>query len=140
MVETDNTIEKFNDDYRNLTGVDIFDLVKTFKVKSGYDPSLFLSRMKEYIYSNIAETPVESSANVIRIIDRLASRSSEIKNDDLLKFNKVVTYNRMMHMPLISVCLAYHIQDNQFLLLFSFCHVHVLRLPFFHLMLPKVAL
>lgn len=35
-------IEKFNDDYRNLTGVDIFDLVKTFKVKSGYDPSLFI--------------------------------------------------------------------------------------------------
>lgn len=84
-------IEKFNDDYRNLTGVDIFDLVKTFKVKSGYDPSLFLSRMKEYIYSNIAETPVESSANVIRIIDRLASRSSEIKNDDLLNTYKSAT-------------------------------------------------
>ena len=84
-------IEKFNDDYRNLTGVDIFDLVKTFKVKSGYDPSLFLSRMKEYIYSNIAETPVESSANVIRIIDRLASRSAEIKNDDLLNTYKFAT-------------------------------------------------
>ena len=44
-----------------------------------------------YIYSNIAETPVESSANVIRIIDRLASRSSEIKNDDLLNTYKSAT-------------------------------------------------
>ena len=77
-------IEKFEDDYRNLAGVDVFDLVKTFKIKSGYNPTLFLSRMKEYVYKNIAETPVESSANVIRIIDRLASRSSEIKNDELL--------------------------------------------------------
>ncbi len=77
-------IEKFEDDYRNLAGVDVFDLVKTFKIKSGYNPTLFLSRMKEYVYKNIAETPVESSANVVRIIDRLASRSSEIKNDELL--------------------------------------------------------
>lgn len=77
-------IEKFNDDYRDLSGADIFDLVKSFKQKSGYDPNMFLSRLKEYAYSNVAETPVESSANVISIIDRLANRSSEIKNDELL--------------------------------------------------------
>ncbi|MHB0756806.1 aminopeptidase P N-terminal domain-containing protein [Polaribacter sp. M15] len=77
-------IEKFNDDYRDLSGADIFDLVKSFKQKSGYDPNMFLSRLKEYAYSNVAETPVESSANVISIIDRLANRSPEIKNDELL--------------------------------------------------------
>jgi Xaa-Pro aminopeptidase len=78
-------IEKFKDDYRDLGGADIFDLVKTFKMKTGYDPSLYLSRMKEYVYNNIAETPIESSANVISIIDRLATRSSEIKEDELIK-------------------------------------------------------
>ena len=77
-------IEKFNDDYRDLNGADIFDLVKSFKEKAGYNPSIYLSRMKQYVYNNVAETPIESSANVISIIDRLANRSSEIKNDELL--------------------------------------------------------
>ena len=77
-------IEKFNDDYRNLGGADIFDLVKSFKIKAAYNPDAYLSRMKEYVYSNIAQTPIESSANVINIIDRLATRSEEIKDDELL--------------------------------------------------------
>ena len=77
-------IEKFKDDYRDLGGADIFDLVKSFKQKAGYNPNIYLSRMKQYVYNNVAETPIESSANVISIIDRLANRSSEIKNDELL--------------------------------------------------------
>ena len=84
-------IEKFKDDYRDLAGADVFDLVKSFKIRADYDPSMFLSGMKEYVYSNIAETPVESSANVIRIIDRLATRSPEIKDDDLIKGYKAAT-------------------------------------------------
>ena len=85
-------IEKFNDDYRNLRdAADIFDLVKGFKIKAGYDPSIYLSGVKEYVYNNIAETPVESSANVIRIIDRLATRSPEINDDDLIKGYKTAT-------------------------------------------------
>ena len=75
---------KFKDDYRDLGGADVFDLVKSFKMKAGYNPNLYLSRMKEYIYNNVAQTPIESHANVINIIDRTASRSSEIKNDELL--------------------------------------------------------
>ena len=78
-------IEKFKDDYRDLGGADVFNLVKSFKIKAGYDPSIYLSRMQEYVYSNIAETPIESSANVISIIDRLATRSPEINEDDLVK-------------------------------------------------------
>jgi Xaa-Pro aminopeptidase len=84
-------IEKFNDDYRDLGGADVFNLVKNFKIKAGYDPSLYLSKMQEYVYNNIAETPVESSANVINIIDRLASRSPEINNDELIKGYKSAT-------------------------------------------------
>ena len=81
-------IEKFNDDYRNLSGADIFDLVKSFKMKAKYNPDAYLSRMKEYVYNNIAQAPIESSANVINIIDRLATRSEEIKNDELLNAYK----------------------------------------------------
>lgn len=75
---------KFNDDYRDLGGADVFDLVKSFKINAGYNPNLYLSRMKEYIYNNVTQTPIESHANVINIIDRMASRSLEIKNDELL--------------------------------------------------------
>jgi Xaa-Pro aminopeptidase len=78
-------IEKFKDDYRDLGGADIFHLVKSFKQKVGYDPNLFLSTAKEYVYSNIAETPIESSANVLQIISRIEKRFSEIKEDELIK-------------------------------------------------------
>ncbi|MGY8910441.1 MAG: aminopeptidase P N-terminal domain-containing protein, partial [Flavobacteriales bacterium] len=88
-------IEKFNDDYRDLGGADVFNLVKNFKMKAGYDPSLYLSRMQEYVYNNIAETPIESSANVINIIDRLASRAPEINNDELIKGYKSATTDEL---------------------------------------------
>ena len=38
-------IEKFKDDYRDLAGADVFDLVKSFKIKADYDPSIFLSSL-----------------------------------------------------------------------------------------------
>jgi Xaa-Pro aminopeptidase len=79
-------IEKFNDDYRDLNGsADIFNLVKDFKIKAGYDPSIYLSRAKEYVYNNIANTPIESSANVIQIINQVEGRFDEIKEDELIK-------------------------------------------------------
>ena len=79
-------IEKFDDDYRNLSdAADVFDLVKSFKQKAVYNPDIFLSRPKEYLYTNIAETPIESSANVINIIDRLSSQFEDIKDDELIK-------------------------------------------------------
>lgn len=75
-------IEKFNDDYRNLNDkADVFDLVKSFKQKASYNPDIFLSRPKEYVYTNIAETPIESSANVINIIDRLSTQFEDVKDD-----------------------------------------------------------
>ncbi|SDS01720.1 aminopeptidase P Metallo peptidase. MEROPS family M24B [Polaribacter sp. KT25b] len=79
-------IEKFNDDYRDLSGsADIFNLVKDFKIKAGYDPNIYLSRVKEYVYNNIANTPIESSANVIQIINQVEGRFEEIKDDKLIK-------------------------------------------------------
>lgn len=85
-------IEKFKDDYRNLgSSADIFDLVKKFKEKSGYDPSIYLTRGKKYIYDNIASTPIESSANVVQIITRLENRFSDVKEDKLIKEYKSAT-------------------------------------------------
>jgi Xaa-Pro aminopeptidase len=79
-------IEKFNDDYRNLgDAADIFDLVKGFKVKAGYDPNIYLSQVKEYVYNNIVNTPIESSANVLQTIDRIENDYQEIKEDQLIK-------------------------------------------------------
>ena len=78
-------IEKFNDDYRNLGGADIFNLVKSFKSNAEYDPNMFLSGVQEYVYNNVVETPIKSSTNVIDIIDRLSSNYKEIKSDKLLE-------------------------------------------------------
>lgn len=79
-------IEKFTEDYRDLSGsADIFDLVKDFKIKAGYDPNIFLSRAKEYVYNNIANSPIESSANVIQMINQVEGRFEEIKEDALIK-------------------------------------------------------
>lgn len=83
-------IEKFNDDYRNLRDTaDIFDLVKEFKIKAGYDPKIYLSGVKEYVYNNIAETPIKSSANVIQLINQVEGRYAEIKEDQLIKEYKI---------------------------------------------------
>jgi Xaa-Pro aminopeptidase len=85
-------IEKFNDDYRNLgDAADIFDLVKGFKTNAGYDPSIYLSGVKEYVYNNIANSPVESSANVIQTITRIEGDYEEIKDDKLIKEYKSAT-------------------------------------------------
>jgi Xaa-Pro aminopeptidase len=79
-------IEKFNDDYRNLGNpADVFDLVKGFKINAGYDPSVYLSGVKEYVYNNIANAAIESSANVIQTIIRIEADYEEIKQDKLIK-------------------------------------------------------
>jgi Xaa-Pro aminopeptidase len=83
-------IEKFNDDYRNLSDTaDIFDLVKEFKIKAGYVPKIYLSGVKEYVYNNIAETPIKRSANVIQLINQVEGRYAEIKEDQLIKEYKI---------------------------------------------------
>ena len=79
-------IEKFNDDYRNLGDTaDIFDLVKGFKINAGYDPSVYLSGVKEFVYNNIANATIEGSANLIQNITRIEADYEEIKQDKLIK-------------------------------------------------------
>ena len=85
-------IEKFKDDYRDLSGsADIFNLVKDFKIKAGYDPNIYLSRAKEYVYKNIAEAPIESSANVIQMISQVEERFEDVKDDELINAYKSAT-------------------------------------------------
>lgn len=76
---------KFKDDYRKTRGnVGVFGLTKHFKKASAYDPSIYLSRAKQYVYKSIAETPIESSANVVQIIKRIEGRFSDVKEDKLI--------------------------------------------------------
>ena len=78
-------IEKFKDDYRNLgSSSDIFDLVTSFKLKANYNPANFLTNAKKYVYKNIAETPVESSANVVQMIAEVESKFLDVKEDALI--------------------------------------------------------
>ena len=85
-------IEKFKDDYRNTgNSAEVFDLVKSFKTKSGYDPNIYLSRAKKYVYELVKSTPLENSANVAQIIGRIENRFPDIKQDDLLMKYKTAT-------------------------------------------------
>lgn len=82
-------IKKFEDDYRNSTrdAAEIFDLVSSFKQKSGYNPNNFLSPIKKQIYELVKATPIENSANVAQIIGRAVAYDPSLKNDDdLMKF------------------------------------------------------
>ncbi|WP_405606209.1 aminopeptidase P N-terminal domain-containing protein [Polaribacter sp. Asnod1-A03] len=106
-------VEKFNDDYRNLGGnADTFDLVKGFKIKAGYDPKLFLTGVQEYVYNNIAETPIESSANVIKIINRVEERSDEVKEDELINKYKTATSDELKKEIKLKVSLALKPKTN----------------------------
>ena len=78
--------KKFKDDYRNSerNGAEVYDLVASFKEQSGYNPKLFLSKAKKYVYEMIKATPIENSANVAQVIGRIEERFSDIKKDKLL--------------------------------------------------------
>ncbi len=85
--------KKFKDDYRNSerNGAEVYDLVASFKGSSGYNPKLFLSRAKKYVYEMIKATPVENSANVAQVIGRIEERFTDIKEDKLLMQYKEAT-------------------------------------------------
>jgi Xaa-Pro aminopeptidase len=82
-------IEKFNDDYRNSpeNDVEIYDLVNSFKAKTGYNPQNFLSPVKKEMYELVKATDIENTANVAQIIGRALSADSSLSSDeDLMKF------------------------------------------------------
>lgn len=89
-------IEKFKDDYRNTNNnAEVFDLVKSFKMTSGYDPNIYLSRAKKYVYELVKATPIENSANVAQVIGRIENRFPDIKEDELLMKYKVATDDKL---------------------------------------------
>lgn len=89
-------IEKFKDDYRNTGNTaDVFDLVRSFKTKSGYDPNIYLSRAKKYVYELVKSTSIENSANVAQVIGRIENRFPDIKQDELLMKYKTATDDKI---------------------------------------------
>ncbi|MFT5941652.1 MAG: Xaa-Pro aminopeptidase [Sediminicola sp.] len=73
----------FKNDYRDLRGnADLFDLIKTFKVKTNY-PSDYNAK-KQQIYSMITSTDVENSANVAQTLGRYLNYEEDLKSDQLL--------------------------------------------------------
>ncbi len=73
----------FKNDYRDLKGsADLFDLVKTFKIKTNY-PSDY-NATKQQIYSMITSTDVENSANVAQTLGRYLNYQEDLKSDQLL--------------------------------------------------------
>jgi Xaa-Pro aminopeptidase len=82
-------IEKFNDDYRNSAKntADVYDLVRSFKENTAYNPNNFLSPIKKQIYELIKSTSIENSANVAQVIGRALAYDPSLKRDaDLMKF------------------------------------------------------
>ena len=73
----------FKNDYRDLKGsADLFDLVKTFKIKTNY-PSDY-NATKQQIYSMITSTDVDNSANVAQTLGRYLNYQEDLKSDQLL--------------------------------------------------------
>ena len=84
-------VEKFMDDYRNSSNksAEVFDLVRSFKERAGYNAKNFLSPMKKQIYELVKTTTIENSANVAQIIGRAIAYDSSLANDeDLMQFKE----------------------------------------------------
>ncbi|MFK7813568.1 MAG: aminopeptidase P N-terminal domain-containing protein [Maribacter sp.] len=77
------TFFDFKNDFRDKRGeADLFDLIKSFKVKTDY-PSDY-NPDKQYLYKVIKTTPVESNSNSVQILQRHINNNLELKEDELL--------------------------------------------------------
>jgi Xaa-Pro aminopeptidase len=73
----------FQNDYRDKPGTaDLFDLVKTFKVKANYPADY--NPIRNQLYKRIAETSATNSDEVAETIQRYMERYPELQEDDLL--------------------------------------------------------
>jgi len=79
-------IEKFKDDYRdsNRDVTDLYDLISDFKIKTNYNPSIFLSKEQKKVYELIKATPVESSANVAQVVGRAITYYPALEDDEII--------------------------------------------------------
>ena len=73
----------FNNDYRDKrSDADLFDLIKTFKIKANY-PSDY-NPTKQQLYAMITATDVENNANVAQTLGRYLNNYPELQTDELL--------------------------------------------------------
>ena len=73
----------FKNDYRDTRNeADLFDLIKSFKAKTGY-PSEY-DAAKQQVYSMIKSTDIENSANVAQNLGRYLKRDKSLQDDPLL--------------------------------------------------------
>ncbi len=85
---------KFKDDYRN-TGdrADVFGLVKSFKITSGYNKDITTS-MEKYAYRIISESTANNNAQTKKQLSRLARYYTDVKNNEYVtKFLNSDNYN-----------------------------------------------
>ena len=77
------TFFDFKNDFRDKSGnADLYDLVKTFKIKTDY-PSDY-NPIKKQLYTLIKSTDVENRANVAQTLGRYVNRFSELKEDEII--------------------------------------------------------
>ena len=77
---------KFKDDHRDGNdNADVFNLVKSFKQKSGYNPSIFLSPLKKYFYKVIKDTKTEDRAKTVAMLKQYQEQYSELKDDQFVQ-------------------------------------------------------
>lgn len=73
----------FHNDYRDKPGTaDLFDLVKTFKIKANYPADY--NPIRNQLYKRIAGATADNSAEVAETIQRFMERNPELQEDDLL--------------------------------------------------------
>ncbi|GLU45437.1 aminopeptidase P family protein [Allomuricauda sp. NBRC 101325] len=73
----------FQNDYRDKSGTaDLFDLIKTFKIKANYPADY--NPVRNQLYQQIAEATAKNSDDIVKAIERSQNRYPELKDDELL--------------------------------------------------------
>lgn len=73
----------FQNDYRDKSGTaDLFDLIKTFKIKANYPTDY--NPVRNQLYKRIAIATTENSDDIAKAIERSQNRYPELKDDELL--------------------------------------------------------
>ena len=73
----------FHNDYRDTRGnADLFDLIKTFKIKTNYPADY--DATKQRLYAMITASEVENSANVAQTLNRYLANNPSLQEDELL--------------------------------------------------------
>ena len=91
-------ITEFKDDYRNSSrnNAEIYDLVTSFKEKSGFNEIQFSSKNIEKAYNQIANVPDKNMIELSKKINEDLTRFPELQNDQLItNFAKAKSDNEL---------------------------------------------